>query len=62
MGVSEALARRIMRWAAGMAGNARHTGKDGQYGLVYCLDLARLHDVTREERYDEQHDQYGECP
>ena len=45
-----------------MAGNARHTGKDGQDGLVYSLDLARLHDVTREERYDEQHDQYGECP
>jgi hypothetical protein len=29
---------------------------------VDCLDLARLHDVAREERDDEQHDQYRERP
>jgi hypothetical protein len=62
MGVSEALARRITRWAAGIAGNTRRTGEDGQDCFVDCLDLARLHDVAREERNDEQHNQYRERP
>lgn len=42
----------------GRRSNTRRTSEDGQDGLVDCLDLARLHDVAREERDDEQHDQY----
>jgi hypothetical protein len=61
MGISEALARRITRWAAG-AGNTGRTSEDGQDCLVDCLDLARLHDVACEERNDEQHNQYRERP
>lgn len=49
-------------WAAFMTAPTGRTGEDGQDCLVHRLDLAGLHDVAREERYDEQDYQYRECP
>jgi hypothetical protein len=38
------------------------TGKDGQNGLVYGLDLPRLKHVTGEQGDDEKHDENEERP